>query len=157
MRMNSPGGRLLIGVGVIAAVGIALSIAAGWRSIDVIQADPALAAAVFEEARREAGTPEPVLALQDGGYVRRPVPPQTPPRPSTLVVLVYHRPSARLARVEVAFWFLRMKGPASELALSGAGIDLEDLGLTVDDLERYGPTLVLDEQRGDNRVLLWTR
>jgi hypothetical protein len=36
-------------------------------------------------------------------------------------------------------------------------VNLEDLKLTVKDLERYGPSLVLDQRsRGGDRVLVWT-
>jgi hypothetical protein len=41
--------------------------------------------------------------------------------------------------------------------LRGAGIDLAQFGLTVDDLSRYGPALVFDGTRGEDRVLLVTR
>lgn len=142
---------------VLAVLGIVFSFVAAWRSVEITQADVRTAAEAFEAERSVFGNSDPIVSLRDGGYVRRPVPPEPAGDPSTLFVLVYHRPSQRLARAEVGFWFLRMKGPASERALSGAGIDLRELGLTVEDLERYGPALVLDEQRGDNRVLLWTR
>lgn len=48
-----------------------------------------------------------------------------------------------------------MKRPASERLLRGAGIDLQEFGLAVDDLARYGPSLVFDG--GEDRVLLVTR
>ena len=155
--MKSTGVRVLIVVAVLAALGMAFSIVAAWRSVEVAQADPATAARTFDAARSAFGNAGPIVKLGDGGYVRRPVPTQPVETPSDLIVLVYHGPSQRLVRSEVAFWFLRMKGPLSQRALQGAGIDLRELGLTVADLERYGPALVLDEQRGDNRVLLWTR
>ena len=37
-------------------------------------------------------------------------------------------------------------------------MDLEDLKLTVADLERYGPTLIIDQTSADgNRVLVWSQ
>jgi hypothetical protein len=37
-------------------------------------------------------------------------------------------------------------------------IDLEELHLTVDDLERYGPTLILDHKNEEGeRVLVWSQ
>jgi hypothetical protein len=37
-------------------------------------------------------------------------------------------------------------------------LDLEDMKLTVEDLERYGPTLILDhKERGGDRVLVWSQ
>lgn len=155
--MRSTGVRILLVVGVVAVVAIAVSFVAALRSVEVAQADPVRAAAAFDFERQAFGGAEPIIVFRDGGYVRRPAPPDPPAAPSALYVLVYHRPSQRLARAEVGFWFLRLKGPASERVLAGAGIDLHALGLTVDELQRYGPALVLDGERGDNRVLMWTR
>ena len=155
--MKSTGIRILLVVALLAAVGIVFSFVATWRSVEVTDADAARAALAFEMERMQIGSADPIITFYEGGHVRRPVPAEPQPAPSTLFMLVYHRPSGRLARAEVGFWFLRMKGPASERVLSGAGIDLQALGLTVDELERYGPALVLDAQRGDNRVLVWTR
>jgi hypothetical protein len=37
-------------------------------------------------------------------------------------------------------------------------MDLEDLRLTVEDLERYGPTLIVDHKAPDgDRVLVWSK
>jgi hypothetical protein len=150
-------GRVLIGAGVCAVLGIAFSVVATWRSVETRQADPVAAAEAFEAARAAFDTQEPIVSVRDGAFEKRPAPPRSETTPSSLFVLVYHRPTTRLIRAEVAFWFLRMKGPAAQRALSGTGIDLEALGLTVDDLERYGPSLVFEGQRGENRVMLWTR
>lgn len=155
-RRFSPA-RVLIVVGLIAvlAIGVWTFIAWGW--VTATGASPANAALAFEAARLSHGGEEPVVALRDGAFVRRPLPETPRDAPSELVVLVYHRPTARLIRAEVPFWFLRMKGPASERLLRGAGIDLAEFGLTVDDLARYGPALVFDGVRGEDRVLLVTR
>ena len=40
----------------------------------------------------------------------------------------------------------------------GNKMDLEDLKLTVEDLERFGPTLILDQKNeGGDRVLVWSQ
>ena len=37
-------------------------------------------------------------------------------------------------------------------------MDLEDLRLSIEDLERYGPTLIVDHQAPDGqRVLVWSK
>jgi hypothetical protein len=57
----------------------------------------------------------------------------------------------------VPLWFLRVKGPAAQVALRGTGFDLEALGLTADDLARSGIGVVLDDARENgDRVLAWT-
>jgi len=74
-----------------------------------------------------------------------------------LHVLAYHASTGRLVSADVPIWFIRMKGPASALALRGTGFDLEALGLTAGDLARAGAGLVLDERRGEDALLVWTQ
>ena len=60
-------------------------------------------------------------------------------------------------RADVPFWFLKTKGAALQDPLHGTGLDLERLGVTPADLERYGVCLVLDETRANgDRLLVWT-
>ena len=155
--MDRTARRVFVILAVCALLGLAFSIVATWRSVETSVAAPDDAARAFEQARAEFAGQAPVVTMEGERVTRRPPPGIAPGAPSSLHVLVYHRPSTRLIRAEIPFWFLRMKGPASETALRGTGIDLARLGLSVDDLRSYGPALVLDEQRGHNRVLLWTR
>jgi hypothetical protein len=149
--------RVLIALAVVAVLAVGAWTFIAWDWVTAIHAPPDDAARQFDSARLAHAGEEPVVTLRDGAFVRRPF--STDPRdaPSDLLVLVYHRPTERLIRAEVPFWFLRMKGPASERMLRGAGIDLAEFGLTVDDLSRYGPALVFDGTRGEDRVLLVTR
>jgi hypothetical protein len=149
--------RVLIAVAVVAVLAVGVWTFVAWDWVTTSHAPPDDAAQVFEVARQAHAGEDPVVVLEDGAFVRRPVPAEPREAPSNLLVLVYHRPTERLIRAEVPFWFLRMKGPASERMLRGAGIDLAEFGLTVDDLSRYGPALVFDGTRGEDRVLLVTR
>jgi hypothetical protein len=46
----------------------------------------------------------------------------------------------------------------TRIDLGGRRMDLEELKLTVEDLERFGPTLVLDQTNaGGDRVLIWSQ
>lgn len=77
--------------------------------------------------------------------------------PTRLRVLAYRTPQQRLVQADVPFWFLRLKGPAVQYALRGTGLDLEQLGVSPADLERYGICLLLDETRTNgDRLLVWT-
>ena len=41
---------------------------------------------------------------------------------------------------------------------NGGQLELEDLKLTVEDLERFGPTLIVDHKStGGERVLVWSQ
>jgi hypothetical protein len=155
--MKSTTARILIVLAAVAVLAVGAWTFIAWDWVETSHAEPAGAARAFEAARAGFADVEPIVSVRDGAFVRRPFPEEPPPAPSELVVIVYHRPTERLVRAEVPFWFLRMKGPASERVLRGAGVDLQELGLTVDDLVRYGPALVFDASRGEDRVLLATR
>ncbi len=71
-------------------------------------------------------------------------------------VLAYRPESDQLYRIDIPFWFYRMKGPALEFVLSDTGFDLGELGIKPKDLRRHGPGLVLDETQGDDgRIVVW--
>ena len=55
-------------------------------------------------------------------------------------------------RVSIPFWLLRMKMGESAIDLNGNRFDLEDLKLTVEDLERFGPTLIVDHRSSCRRA-----
>jgi hypothetical protein len=78
-------------------------------------------------------------------------------------VLAYGVREQRLVEVDIPFWFYKMKAPAAGFALNLTGIanlttfDLDDLGVTAADLERFGPGLVVDVDGPDGeRLLIWT-
>ena len=49
-----------------------------------------------------------------------------------------------------------MRGSAIDF--NGRQMDLEDLKLTVEDLERFGPTLIVEQKSADgSRVLVWSQ
>ena len=61
-------------------------------------------------------------------------------------------------KLTVPFWLLRMKVNGATIDFSGNRMYLEDLKLTVADLERFGPSLVLDQTNaGGDRVLVWSQ
>jgi hypothetical protein len=60
--------------------------------------------------------------------------------------------------VTLPFWLLRLKNRHASIDFNGKQMDLEDLKLTVADLERYGPTLIIDQTSPDGtRVLVWSQ
>ena len=75
--------------------------------------------------------------------------------PESLHIMAYDPDDGGLVKLTMPFWILRMKG---KVALSGSGMSLEDLKVTVEDLERFGPSLVLDQaNEGGDRVLVWSQ
>ena len=74
-------------------------------------------------------------------------------------VLAFDPRAGKLVRASVPFWLLRM-APSRNLSFHSGGFDFDSDGmrLTVDDIERAGPGLLLDgrDRRDGTLVLVWT-
>jgi hypothetical protein len=82
-------------------------------------------------------------------------------RLETLRVLAYDDTAGKLVRVSIPFWLLRILPTHNLSFLNDEGIDVdidsERVRLTVDDLDRRGPGLLLDHKdRRGSQVLVWT-
>jgi hypothetical protein len=79
----------------------------------------------------------------------------------SLRVLAYDEHAGKLVRVSIPFWLLRLLPSHNLSFLNDQGIDVDidsdHVRLTLDDLDRRGPGLLLDQNdhRG-SRVLVWT-
>ena len=63
-----------------------------------------------------------------------------------------------MVRVNIPFWMLRLKLRNSSINIGGRNLEMEDLRITVEDLERFGPTLILDQDdRRGAHVLVWSQ
>ena len=86
---------------------------------------------------------------------------QRPPKPATgqlrsLQMLGWDRNDAELVRVTIPFWMIRMK-PGDINVSSSEGNRSVRLSLSADDLEGYGPTLLLDHTDDEGyHLVLWT-
>jgi hypothetical protein len=151
---------VLIIVGVLillAIVGLGSAVWLFMRSFDLEQADEPTASQQFDEIRGRFAGVTPVLAIRDERPVvtRRPSNQGTGARLTTLHVLAWDSDDHGLARIDLPFWLLRLKpGP---IEISSDRWDDTELNMTVEELERYGPTLVLDHTGEDGeRVIVWT-
>ncbi|MCA1584816.1 MAG: hypothetical protein LC791_08610 [Acidobacteria bacterium] len=78
--------------------------------------------------------------------------------PDTLHVLAWDPDEERLARISLPFWLLRMKSTPIELAAYASGLDDEGVELSAEDIEKYGPGIVLDHTTSSGeRVLFWAQ
>ena len=132
------------------------------RHIETKSATPASAAREFEAVRSGFSGQKPLIELdRNGRFVRvhtdRPAPPNAA-IPDQLRILAFDPSDGRIVQVSVPFWLLRMKASNATIDLNGSKMDLEDLRLTIHDLERQGPSLIVDHQAPDgDRVLVWSR
>lgn len=148
---------------------IALAAAGLWFAkthIQVQQATTATISQEFDEVRARFASQKPLIELDDRGrFVRANTDrPAGSPRPDAMHVMVFSAKDDKVVRMSIPFWLLRLKGPGSRIALGGqidlgnGDLDLKRMNITVEDLERYGPTLIIDHStpRGD-RVLVWSQ
>lgn len=117
-----------------------------------------------EGARFEGQQPLIELGMNDEPVVHRdqiPEAARASRRLETLRVLAYDDRAGKLVRVSVPFWLLRLLPSRNLSFLNDQGIDVDidsdRVRLTIDDLERRGPGLVLAHtNRAGARVLVWT-
>jgi hypothetical protein len=132
------------------------------QRIETKAATPAAAAHDFEQVKaRFAGQPALIELDERGRLVRtntNRAAPANPKKPSYLYVLAFDPDSERIVNMSIPFWLLRLKTGDAQIELGGNRVDLKDLRLSVDDLERYGPTLIVDHKsREGERVLVWSQ
>jgi hypothetical protein len=129
------------------------------RSFEVSKADEASAVQRFDEIRQRFKGVTPILEIRDDEPVvtRRPAAGAGRTQLTTLRIVHWSPRDEDYSRIDVPFWLLRMKSGPIEIASDNSRWSDHDLGVTVEDLERYGPTLILDhEQDNGDRVLVWT-
>jgi hypothetical protein len=134
--------------------------AAVWlftRTVNVGKADAASVGRRFEEVREQFAGITPVLEVtgRRASLTRQPPEHGTGTRLTTMRILAWDADDDGYAQIDLPFWLLRLKSGPIEIGTNGPLRDT-DLQLTVDDLERYGPTLLLDHEDRNSRVLVWT-
>jgi hypothetical protein len=114
------------------------------------QVDSVKATAAFDEVRGRFTGVEPAFEMVDRRPVIRRPPPATAasPLPASVRILVWDRDEDRMSRISLPF---------SVLKLSNDPIEFEGVSLDVEDVQRYGRTLLLDGDTPDgDRILVWT-
>lgn len=130
------------------------------RHIETSEATASDAAREFEAVKAGFAGQKPLIELDSHGrflkaHTNRPSAPNAPPE--HLHVIAFDPPKGRIVRFSLPFWILRMKANAT-IDLNGDRMNLEDLRLTIEDLERFGPTLIVDHTAPDGeRVLVWSK
>ena len=147
-------------LGLVAVVGAGFYFVS--KHIDTAAATPASAAQQFDAVKAGFEGQKPLIELDSHGeFLRantdRPVPANVTP-PEQLHLLAFDPDEGRVVRFKLPFWVLRMKKGNATIDLNGNRMNLEDLRLRVEDLERFGPTLIVDHKGADGaRVLVWSK
>lgn len=157
---------VLLGVIVTCVVSVVAIAGAGFyfftRHIETRTVSPAAATKEFEEVKAQFVGQKPLVELDRRGSFVRSNPDRPAARngrvPEELYVMAFDPDDGRVVRLKIPFWLLRLKTHGSNINFNGRRMDLEDLKLSVADLERFGPTLIVDHSGIDGkRVLVWSQ
>ncbi len=114
------------------------------------QVDQVKAAAAFDDVRRQFSGVQPAFEFRDSrpAMLRQPPATAASPGPETVRVLVWDPDENQMSRVSLPFRLLR---------LSNDPIEFDGVELDIEDVERYGRTLLLDGDTPEgDRILIWT-
>jgi hypothetical protein len=117
----------------------------------------------FAEARARFAGQQPLIEMTRGEQpvLHREVISKTMPaaKLDTMRVLAYDTRAGKLVNVSIPMWLLRL-APTDKFSFmkdNGIDFDSDRVHITLDDLERRGPGLLLDQaDRRGSQVLVWT-
>jgi hypothetical protein len=152
-------------IGMLAAAAVGGTAYFFYNHIHTQNAETAAAAKEFEAARGRFAGQQPLIEMRRGDEEpvlhKELLKADAPARPlDTLRVLAYDPDDEKLVRISIPMWLLRLAPSTKRMSfLSDNGIefDSERVRLTLEDLERRGPGLILDHKdRRGSLVLIWT-
>ena len=73
---------------------------------------------------------------------------------ANLHILVFSTRENKLVRLTLPMWLLRMS-PDGKMDINSEDVDLENVRLSIEDLEGAGPGPLFQRKGGDSRVLVW--
>lgn len=171
MSQNAKKTWLSILIAAVIVVGVlAVAIVGGTafffsRHISAKFVEPKSADTEFAQARARFAGQQPLIEMTRGDEPRlhRELVPQSGAKPAPLTslrVLAYDDDAGKLVNVSIPFWLLRLAPGNKKLSFlqdNGIDFDSDRVRLTLDDIERRGPGLMLDHKdRRGAKVLIWT-
>jgi hypothetical protein len=155
---------VVVGIVTMGILGVIAMAAAGlWfvkSHVAITATTSAAATADFQTIRDRFANQPPLIELDDRGNLLHANTDRAAgsSRPETLDIMVFDPKDDRVIRIEIPFWLLRLKLRDTRIDVGHSNLDLAKLRLTVDDLERFGPTLLVDHHDADGaRVLVWSQ
>lgn len=134
-----------------------------WIFSSLVENEPmneATASKTLDEIRARFTGVTPVIELRGTGptLLRRPPDEKPPGELKTLHLVRWSGEEERLTRVDLPFAILRLRDGLFRVQLDreAGGVNLST-SLRVSDVERYGPTLLMDDDLPDGgRLLMWS-
>jgi hypothetical protein len=157
-------GVIIIGILAAAAVGGTASFL--YHHVNATFTPRENAETAFKEARSRFTGQQPLIELRHGDeplFHRDLLKPQAEAegegrKLEAIRVMAYDPGARKLVRVSIPFWLLRL-APSKRLSFlddNGIDFDSDTVHLTLEDLERRGPGLIIDqEDRHGSHVLVW--
>jgi type II secretory pathway pseudopilin PulG len=150
-------------IGMLAAAAVGGTAFFFYRHVHTQVTPTENAAQQFAEARARFAGQQPLIEIQkdDRALLHREVIPASasPAKLAVLRVLAYDTRGSKLVNVSIPFWLIRM-APSRRFSFfddNGIDFDSDRVHLTLEDLERRGPGLILDQtDRRGSQVLVWT-
>lgn len=136
---------------------------AAWffmSAFESAESDDAAAEREFASVRQRLGTAPPIIEVDGQAAIRK----RQPPLESAgrelrrLHVLAWRPNESRLSRITLPWWLIRMSnGPVNLTPGAGDGIAATQTTVSPEEIERYGPAVLLEHAEPDgSRVLVWT-
>jgi hypothetical protein len=148
---------LLVGLAVL-VVG-----AGAWFFASHVTIEPASGGRAEEslaDVRKRFEGQTPLIEITPGGTVstaelQRRRATYAGPLPETLYLVAWSEGDEKIIRISFPFWLLRLQSEKS-MKIDIDGFQMEQLGVTNEDIQMAGPALVLDGARHKSHVILWT-
>jgi hypothetical protein len=151
---------IIVGVLAVAAIGGTAYFI--YRHVNAEFTPTANAQRQFVDARARFAGQQPLIEMRRGDEPvlhRAVITASQTERIETLRVLAYDERAGKLVNVAIPMWLLRMFPSKRMSFLSDNGIDFDSdrVHVTLEDIERRGPGLILDQaDRRGSQVLVWT-
>lgn len=145
---------------VVLAIG-GITFTAMWfqQNLTVTEISDRGAAGEFDAVRARFAGQQPLIEVRDGRpqYIAERASQKNSTVPlKTIHVMAFDNDEGKLVNFSLPFWLLRLKSGPIRLSAYSQGWDDRGVSFRVEDLEKFGPGLLMDiNEEDEGRVLIW--